>query len=400
MIKAGPRLSALGRTATRSIHSIPPESGRRVPRHKRTALATTAIGATGGEAPRRTVLGRMPPAHIVGWGLRGKVQSALERIIDAVAPELLAIAISAMRQHKAVLGVYPNLLRPRTFNEKVLHRMLFDRRPILRTVEDNSVRDYVKRRIGEHVLPRLYWVTKRAADIPFHALPDRYVVKATHGCGWNYFVRGDAPVDRQDLIRTCTTWLKSNYYTRTREWAYKHMEPRIIVEEFISDGTGVAPTDYKFYVFDGRVHMIEVDRGRFVDQGRADYGRSWDRWDMVTQIKPLGDVARPPHLDEMIHYAEALGAGLDYVRVDLYDAGKVYFGEMCVYPRGGTETVLPAMWDRYLDELWDLSPRSARFAASNMRRLETVRDDVARRRIDSDPFDGARRLLPDGPGRT
>jgi TupA-like ATPgrasp len=336
-------------------------------RPERTALATNAVTARG-EVPGGygPLAGRR--VHIVGWGLRGKVQGALERTIDAVAPEPLAIATSAMRRHKTALGVYPNLLCPRTFNEKVLHRMLFDRRPILRTVEDKyTARDYVKRRIGQHVLPRLYWVTKQAADIPFHTLPDRYVVKATHGCGWNYFVRGDAAVDRQDLIRTCTTWLKSSYYTRTREWAYKHMEPRIIVEEFISDGTGVAPTDYKFYVFDGRVHMIEVDRGRFVDQGRANYGRSWDRWDMVTQFKPLGDVARPPHLDEMIHCAEVLGTGLDYVRVDLYDAGKVYFGEMCVYPGGGTETFLPATWDRYLGGLWDLSPRPACFATSNMR---------------------------------
>jgi len=261
-----------------------------------------------------------------------------------------------MRKHKRRFGVYPNLIRPKTFNEKVLYRMVFDRRPLLTRLQDKyAARDYVRERVGEYVLPQLYWVTKTPADIPFDDLPDKFVVKATHGRGWNYFVRDKATANRQDVIKTCTAWLSWNYYDRNREWAYKHIEPRIIVEEFISDGTGLTPMDYKFYVFGGRVQMIQVDTDRFVDQRRDHYRRSWERFDLTTGYKPIGGVPRPRHLDGLIACAETLGGGLDFLRVDLYDAGKMYFGEMTVYPVAGVKIFAPETWNRHFGDLWDLS---------------------------------------------
>jgi TupA-like ATPgrasp len=285
----------------------------------------------------------------------------LERTAEAaLLPEPAAIALSAMLRHKRRYGVYPNFLRPKTFNEKVLHRIVFDRRPILTTLQDKyAVRDYVKERVGDHVLPRLFWVTKNPADIPFDKLPNRFVVKATHGCGFVYLVPDKACVDRKDVIAKCVSWLNSNYYNVAREWAYKRLERRIIVEEFISDGTGLTPMDYKCYVFGGRVQMIQVETRQFGDLRQDRYGRSWDRLDLTGRYKPIGGVPRPDHLDGLIGYAEMLGDGLDFLRVDLYDAGKVFFGEMTLYPAAGLKTFVPEKWNRYFGDLWDLSTRTA-----------------------------------------
>lgn len=293
----------------------------------------------------------------MGWSLRGKAQLVLERTVNALVPESAFIAFSGMRRHKRVLGVYPNLLRPKTFSEKILHRMVFDRRPILTMLQDKyAAREYVRERVGDHVLPSLYWVTKNPADIPFDKLPDRFVVKATHGCGWTYLVPDKSRVNRDDVMAKCVSWLSYNYYNRsTPEWAYKHIEPCIIVEEFISDGTGLTPTDYKFYVFGGRVHLIWAMTGRYVDLRSDAYTPSWHRIDRKRRGKSIGmPLPRPPHLDEMIRCAEILGADLDFVRVDLYDAGKVYFGEMTLYPSGGGEMSDPEA-NRYFGGLWDPS---------------------------------------------
>jgi len=55
----------------------------------------------------------------------------------------------------------------------------------------------------------------------------------------------------------------------------------------------------------------------------------------------------------MIEYAEALGRGLDYIRVDLYDTpNKVYFGELTPTPAGGTEPFEPRALDGFLGRLW------------------------------------------------
>jgi hypothetical protein len=81
-------------------------------------------------------------------------------------------------------GVFPNLFSPETFNEKVLHRILFDRRALLPQLADKAaVRSYVESRLGPQILPKLYYLTTRPETIPFDELPNKFVVKPTHGSG-------------------------------------------------------------------------------------------------------------------------------------------------------------------------------------------------------------------------
>jgi hypothetical protein len=87
------------------------------------------------------------------------------------------------------------------------------------------------------------------------------------------------------------------------------------------------------------------------------YSPSWRRVDMKTAWKLIErPVPRPLHLDEMIRCAGVLDDGLDFVRVDLYDAGTVYFGEMTVHPSVGGEVCDPK-WNRHLGGLWNLTLR-------------------------------------------
>jgi hypothetical protein len=143
-------------------------------------------------------------------------------------------------------GAFPKIIRPVTFNEKVLQRNLFDRRAVLTQLADKAaVRSYVEQRLGPEILPKLYYLTSRPDTIPFDELLDRFVVKPTHGSGWVQLVSDKSTLDRAALIELCSDWLKRSYYKETREQVYKHIEPRIIVEELIDDGSGAAPNDYK-----------------------------------------------------------------------------------------------------------------------------------------------------------
>jgi hypothetical protein len=139
-----------------------------------------------------------------------------------------------IRWHRNTLGAFPNIVSPVTFNEKVLHRNLFDRRALLTQFADKAaVRAYVRSRLGPDILPRLYCLTTRPDAIPFDDLPDRFVVKPTHASGWGQLVTNKATLDRAALIALCEDWLKRSYYEEQCEQVYKHVEPRVIVEEFI-----------------------------------------------------------------------------------------------------------------------------------------------------------------------
>jgi hypothetical protein len=277
--------------------------------------------------------------------------------------KLLPDCFVSIRGHRKMHGTFPRVFRPVTFNEKVLHRILFDRRTLLTQMADKAaVRSYVGSRLGPQILPKLYYLTTRPDTIPFDELPHRFVVKPTHGSGWIQVVTDKSALDRAALIETCTGWLKNSYYQITREWAYKHIEPRILVEEFIDDGTGAEPNDYKLFVFGGTVEMIQVDTGRFTNHRRRLYTPTWKKLDVLLQEDDIiGELPPPAHLAEMVAAAETLGRDIDFVRADFYDtANRLYFGELTTTPGRGGERFYPKEFDIYLGRRWILPAQRQR----------------------------------------
>jgi hypothetical protein len=276
----------------------------------------------------------------------------IKRRLRAIAPDFLV----SVRQHSIEHGRFPRLLNPQTFSEKVLYRKLFDRRGMLTQFADKyAVREYVEGKLGPEILPALYHVTRKPEDIPFDALPDRFAVKPTHGSGWVRLVRDKAALDQESLIAACRGWLRTSFYRITREWSYKHIEPRIIVEELIDDGAGDVPRDYKCYVFHGKVAMIQLDEGRFGDHRRNLYSPAWEKLEArLNRPNIEREVPAPKHLAAMIRAAEALGSEIDFVRADFYDTGdRLLFGELTTTLGGGLEPFSPVNLDLRLGALWN-----------------------------------------------
>jgi hypothetical protein len=287
---------------------------------------------------------------------------AVKKAIKRILPELACDVVEVARHYRQIHGVFPNLFFPRTFNEKVLARSLFDTRPILRQFADKyAVRDYVSKRLGPEFLPELYCVTRSPRDISWSRLPGSFVVKPTHGAGWVRLVRDKATLDKAELVQQCEFWLSQNFYRQCRERVYKDIVPRILVEELIDDGGQVAPTDYKFMVFHGRVELIAVIVDRFVNTQGYFLDRDWNMLGagvagIAEESKPMSatrEIPKPPHLEEMIRAAETLAKGMDFVRADFYDTPKkIYFGELTTTPGAGLAQFEPADFDAQLGKLW------------------------------------------------
>lgn len=151
------------------------------------------------------------------------------------------------------------------------------------------------------------------------------------------------------------SWMEETEGKTLGEWAYTQARPLIVLEEWIGDGA-LAPTDYKFYVFDGVVSMILATEGRFGNERTVLYDRDWNR--LPASKGPsayLGELAKPAHLTEMIEIAENLAASFDFMRIDLFDTDTgIYFGETTPYPGGGMSPFQPRSFDRALGDLWSL----------------------------------------------
>jgi hypothetical protein len=269
--------------------------------------------------------------------------------------------------------------RPITFRDKVRYKMLRDHRPLIVTYADKAaVRDYVASLIGEHYLPLSFIITEEPGDLVGRPLPDSFVMKPTHGSGavvvvsavapttaqlppsqssWMYSHVRPSTADREQLADIARSWLSQLYgQGPNREWAYTQIVPRIIVEELLVGPDGMIPDDYKFFVFHGRVHYIQVDSGRFGERTQDFYSADWEHLTLSGgppwSAEPRGV---PERLAEMIDVAERLAVNTDFVRVDLYQLNdRVVFGELTSYPAGGDSPFIPDTWNTTFGLPWNV----------------------------------------------
>jgi hypothetical protein len=260
-----------------------------------------------------------------------------------------------MKYHEYV----PDPSSPKTFNEKILHKMLFDRRLILATFADKlTVRDYVEQKLGgkEHIAA-LHGVFAQADDLYSFDFPLRFALKANHGSGWNYINHGGS-CDWPRVVGLFRRWMQRNYGLMKGEWCYAHIPPRVLCEHYLGTD-GRAPVDYKFFCFSGTVRLVQADFDRHSFHKRNIYDREWNllpfRYHHY-RLKP--DAQRPRNLAQMVSIAERLSEGIDFVRVDLYDLGdRVVFGELTNYPEGGEARFYPQEWDATVGSYWRLPER-------------------------------------------
>ncbi len=243
---------------------------------------------------------------------------------------------------KAETGYELNLEHPKTYNEKLQWIKLYDRRPEYVMYADKyRVREYISKTIGDQYLIPLIGMYKRAEEIPWGELPDRFVLKCNHASQTNIICKNKAELDILSAEKKLNAWLKKNAFWGAREWCYKDIEPCIICEEFIETEDGNTPDDYKFMCFSGFPRLIQVHHDRFGDHTLDYYTPEWKKADLqrVDANISTREVERPEKLDEMLSIAQRLSKDMYYVRVDLYNVnGKIYFGEITLYPTGGFST--------------------------------------------------------------
>ena len=255
---------------------------------------------------------------------------------------------------------FPDLKTPKTFNEKIQWLKLYDRKPIYSTMVDKyEAKEYIRKIIGDEYIIPSYGVWNSFDDIPFARLPDQFVLKTNNGSHANFIIK-----DKKSFLRVKKTiglkierLLHSNILLYGLELHYLEVEPLIIAERYIQPiNNALDLIDYKFHCFNGIPIMCEVIEGRSTRETVDYYDMDWNHLSLSNPPHPRKqDSPKPEHFDEMIGLAKILSMGFQYVRVDLYDNGKVYFGEMTFTPSSGLEKYDPDDWDYYMGKLWDIN---------------------------------------------
>jgi hypothetical protein len=274
---------------------------------------------------------------------------------------------------------------PHTFSEFILHKMAFDRDLRLSMFADKvKAKEHVKDLAGGKYLIKNILVTNSLRGYSQEDLPRSFVVKANHGCGalvlvWEGAKRGERlptklgrenwgrfsihpdDLDWGALLNLSDLWMTQNYYHRYGkhpQWAYLNIDPRIIVEELVVTELGNIPTDYKFTMFHGKCDYIAVISGGHGQDRLVNLlDPEWNDWTAESNYQNYPkNLTKPKHLREMLELAETLSAGIDLIRVDLYETSDgVKFGELTNYPSAGNLRWATKQIDQELGRRYQLS---------------------------------------------
>ena len=252
----------------------------------------------------------------------------------------------------------PNLKNPKTFNEKIAYCKLNKKFDSYSSLCDKYlVKNHIKEKIGNKYVLHTLLVTSDPNSIDFQALPDSFIIKATHGSGWNIIVRDKNKANIKQIIKKCNFFLSMNYYFFTRERQYINIRPQIMIEKLLIDENGMIPKDYKLFCFSGEVKFIQVDIDRAGSHKRNFYNTEWQKMPFELKNKSYEkDIKEPQNLTEMIEVATILSRGLAFVRIDLYSIfNKVYFGEMTFTPENNLGKFSPKEYDEIIGSYFNIN---------------------------------------------
>lgn len=243
------------------------------------------------------------------------------------------------------------LKNPKAYTEKLQWLKLFDRKPeYINMVDKAEVKKYVSNLIGVDYLIPTIGVFEKFEDIDFLTLPNQFVMKCTHDSGSIVICRDKTQFNIKETRRKINKCLKKNYFFTWREWPYKDVKPRIIIEKFMKDNVHNELIDYKLFCFDGKVKALFLasDRNNPYEETKFDFFDS--------DFKPINlinghpnsskNIKKPLQFDKMKGLAEKISQNIPHVRVDFYIInGDIYFGELTFTHFAGVIPFEPEEWD-------------------------------------------------------
>lgn len=155
------------------------------------------------------------------------------------------------------IGRELDLDNPKSYNDK-MHWLKFNWRNDLATLCSDKylARDFVRGKGFGDILNEVYGIYDSVHEIDIDDFPEKFILKANHGSGWNSICTDRNSYDWKKEKHKLGTWMKLNYYYKNMEWVYKNITPKILCEKFLEEDGAILPTDYKIFCFNGEPKTV------------------------------------------------------------------------------------------------------------------------------------------------
>lgn len=291
---------------------------------------------------------------------RLKQNELIDIIIDNLRKNYFKYLISdkqlLKKRFKQRLGRDVNLSNPELYNDKLQWLKLYWYNPLATQCADKyEVRNFIAKKIGEKYLNELLGVYNSVNEINLDELPESFVLKGTHGSGYNIICKNKSLMDWDKEFRKMRRWMRQNYYWSKREWVYRDIQPRIICEKYIYQEENKELRDYRFFCFNGEPKFITVDLSinEKSKTRRNLYDLKWNLMDEeITYSKDTSiEIEKPSKLEEMIQLSKVISENFPHARVDFYQIrNDVIFGEITFFHQSGMGQFRPLEFERKTGE--------------------------------------------------
>ena len=233
--------------------------------------------------------------------------------------------------------------------------------PIENIIDTSLLDDYIDLTIsslsynGRLLGVPLYYETLDWRDITSENMPDEpFVIKCNHDNASYRIIRDKGDVNWKEMRLYYRRRLNGrSFFWTNREWPYKHVQPRIIVEQLLeSKGNEYKLREYKFHCFGGQIKVIAfyeigidgVERYRHMNNKFQPLS---EQCSFGSTAEVLKTVDIPNVSEEMKAIALKLAADFEYyIRVDIYCVdNKLYVGELTFFDGAGFDVIRPSEWN-------------------------------------------------------
>ncbi|EIF6165038.1 glycosyl transferase [Clostridium perfringens] len=289
----------------------------------------------------------------------------LVRIIQAPIFNILPDKLYLQIHYRLCVGKHLNINNPKTFSEKLQWLKLYDRKEsYIKMVDKYEAKKYVAKMIGDKYIVPTLGVWDNVEQIDWDNLPNQFVLKCTHDSGGLVICKDKASFDIDMAKERLNRSLKNDYYLRGREWPYKNVKRKIIAEKYLNiskdDKLNVSDlADYKFFCFSGQPSFCQVILDRSVNETIDFFDMEWKKCafsGLAAQNEVFAHskkyIPEPKNFEKMKYFSRILSKDIPFSRIDFYEVdGKLYFGEITLYPASGFGEFSPVEWNEKIGDM-------------------------------------------------
>jgi hypothetical protein len=217
-------------------------------------------------------------------------------------------------------------------------------------VDKLEAKRIVKEMCGDQIqVAKLVRVLSGPDDITEEDMNPAWMIKSSHGCGWNININETTTVE--ECKAKLRSWNKV-YVSGAGEPQYSYIQPRFYIEEKVPDirfGINGEALLYRFHCIKGKPVVASVSNNKL----QSNYDMNWKQIEqcIISPNLPY-PVEKPACYQELVELAKILSAPFEFVRVDFYlGTDGIYFSEWTFSPAGGNrrfsfslEKKLGALW--------------------------------------------------------